>query len=78
MRLIEVEERASPPPGPFPDLYCHARGSPARAANPPRIARKSSELPETRGIKPVWGATIPTTRGMSAPATKLAADANAA
>src|ERR1039457_1319804 len=51
---------------------------PARAANPPRSARNNSELPETMGITTATGAMAVTTRGSAAPATKLAADANAA
>src|SRR5580700_9552474 len=51
---------------------------PARAANPPRSARNTSEVPETRGIKPAAGAMAVTTRGMAAPTAKLPADASAA
>src|ERR1700687_3091154 len=51
---------------------------PARAANPPRRARNSSEVPETRGIKPAAGAMAVTRRGMAAPTAQLPADTNAA
>ena len=51
---------------------------PARAANPPRRARNTSEVPETRGISPAAGAMAVTKRGMAAPTAKLPADANAA
>src|ERR1035438_8632814 len=51
---------------------------PARAAKPPRSARNSSEVPETRGIKPAGGARAVTNRGKAAPTAKLPADANAA
>src|ERR1019366_3981771 len=36
---------------------------PASAANPPSIARNSSEVPATRGIRPASGARAVTTRG---------------
>src|SRR5450631_3007337 len=51
---------------------------PARAASPPRMARNTSEVPETRGIRPAAGAMAVTRRGMAAPMAKLPADANAA
>src|ERR1700686_5907417 len=47
---------------------------PARAANPPRAARNTSEVPETRGIKPAAGAMAVTKRGIAAPTAKLPAD----
>jgi hypothetical protein len=51
---------------------------PTRAASPPRRARNTSEVPETRGIKPPAGAIAVTKRGMAAPAAKHPADASAA
>ena len=51
---------------------------PARAANPPRSARNTSEVPATRGIKPAAGAKEVTKRGKAAPTAKLPADVNAA
>src|ERR1035437_7134847 len=51
---------------------------PARAASPPRSARKSSEVPDTRGINPASGDMAVTKRGNSAPMAKLPADAHAA
>ena len=51
---------------------------PARAASPPRSARNSSEVPDTRGIKPASGAMAVTKSGRTAPMAKLPADANAA
>ena len=51
---------------------------PTRAANPPRIARNTSEVPATTGIRldPETKATA--NSGMAAPTAKLAADVNAA
>src|ERR1035438_7488453 len=51
---------------------------PARAANPPRSARNSNEVPATRAIKPDAGPRVTTKRGMAAPTAKLQAEANAA
>src|SRR5579863_331813 len=51
---------------------------PARAANTPKSARKTSELPDTKTIRLAAGAKADTTRGMAAPTAKLAADASAA
>lgn len=51
---------------------------PARAANPPRSARNTSEVPATKGMTLAGEATIVTKRGMTAPTAKLPADANAA
>src|SRR5450759_1642868 len=51
---------------------------PACAATPPRSARKTSEVPETRKIRLASGDNNVTTRGMAAPTAKLAAEARAA
>src|SRR5664280_2624380 len=51
---------------------------PACAASPPRSARKSSEVPDTRGINPASGDMAVTKRGRTAPMAKLPADAHAA
>src|ERR1700737_132213 len=51
---------------------------PAYAANPPRSARNTSEVPETSGIKPATGAMAVTKRGIAAPTAKLPADVKAA
>src|ERR1035438_2790064 len=51
---------------------------PARAATPPRSARNTSEVPETRGISPALGVMAVTKRGRAAPTAKLPADAIAA
>ena len=51
---------------------------PTRAASPPRSARNTSEVAETRGIKLAGGAVTVTKRGMAAPTAKLPADAKAA
>lgn len=49
---------------------------PARAANPPRSARNTSEVPDTRAINAGAGAKAVTNRGAAAPTAKLAADAD--
>src|SRR5664280_3779579 len=51
---------------------------PACAASPPRSARKSSEVPDTRAINPASGDMAVTKRGRTAPMAKLPADAHAA
>src|ERR1019366_3864775 len=51
---------------------------PACAANPPRSARNSSEVPDTKGINPASGDMAVTKRGRTAPMAKLPADAHAA
>jgi len=51
---------------------------PARAANPPRSARKTSEVTETKGITFAEETMAATKRGITAPTAKLQADANAA
>src|SRR5579862_9754916 len=50
----------------------------ARAANPPRSARSTSEVTETDRIKCPAGASTVTTTGTAAPRAKLLADASAA
>jgi hypothetical protein len=51
---------------------------PARAANAPKSARKSSEVPDTKIIRLASGDRVVTQRGMAAPTAKLLADASAA
>jgi len=51
---------------------------PARAANPPKRARNTSEVPPTRATRVDAGARAVTRRGIAAPAAKLPADASAA
>ena len=51
---------------------------PARAANPPRNARNTSDVTEMRMIKLAGGAITVTRRGIAAPVAKETAEANAA
>ena len=51
---------------------------PTRAANAPRIARNTSEVPETMGISLDSGTMATANSGMAAPTAKLAAEVNAA
>lgn len=51
---------------------------PARAANPPKIARNTNEVPETTGIRLDPWTMAAATNGIAAPTAKLAADVNAA
>ena len=51
---------------------------PARAANAPKSARKSSEVADTKTIRPASGTKAETMRGMAAPTAKLLAEASAA
>jgi hypothetical protein len=51
---------------------------PVRAANAPKSARKSKDVPDTKMISLACGAKAVTTRGRAAPTAKLPADANAA
>jgi hypothetical protein len=51
---------------------------PARAANAPKSARKSSEVPDTKIIRLASGAKAVMKRGIAAPTAKLLADASAA
>src|SRR5882724_9073747 len=54
------------------------RAPPTRAANPPKSARNSSDVPETTGIRAVSGTNAAVKRGIAAPTAKLPADASAA
>jgi hypothetical protein len=51
---------------------------PARAANAPKSARKSSEVPDTKIIRLDSGDKAVVKSGMAAPTAKLLADASAA
>src|SRR4029453_538681 len=51
---------------------------PTRAAIPPRIARNTSEIPETRRIRLDAGTMAAANSGIAAPTAKLAAEVNAA
>jgi hypothetical protein len=51
---------------------------PTRAASPPRMARNTSEVAETTGIRLDAVTTAAASSGMAAPTAKLAAEVSAA